>query len=301
MLYYDAASQTMRASKQRKINTLLKQYVKRTLENAEKIGLQAANKDAQYHAEITYSIQIVRDFLKCIKENDCDVTILEEHLQNIQFRFKTEDDKNSESSEDTFPIVFDRVLEVAILFLILVGFLELVKNFTLLEWLICIITLACKFYSACDFKDFTGFLYRWDNTVEDISVIIYLIILRITVTLTLKCLKKFFHRKHLQIEDGPQNLEDDLCYGIEEVPVANVIDERLGEELNQIPSSSPSPERPQGRLKSYTDGFKNSENDREQLQEQPSKDSSDSLAETSHSIETSGSLSFVVIEEEKDS
>ncbi|XP_077308828.1 uncharacterized protein LOC143928083 isoform X4 [Lithobates pipiens] len=274
MLHYDAASQTMKTSKQRKITALLKKYLKRTLENFEKLDQPIADEDAQYHAEITFSSQTLRDFLKCIKESDCDPTILEKHLQNIHFRLKTDDDNNS---EDTFPMFFDRFLEVAIFSYIIVGFLNLVKDFTLSNWLVCIIALVCKFFWACDFKVFNGLQSQWKDAIEDISVIIYLIILEVTVTLAL----------------------------------------------------DQSPERPQRRPKSNNDGFKNSEKDREQLlkqqkgpkdyirsstttavpklldneNQQGMEDLSDSFGETFKNIDSgiegsSGSLSFVVIEED---
>ncbi|XP_077308826.1 uncharacterized protein LOC143928083 isoform X2 [Lithobates pipiens] len=335
MLHYDAASQTMKTSKQRKITALLKKYLKRTLENFEKLDQPIADEDAQYHAEITFSSQTLRDFLKCIKESDCDPTILEKHLQNIHFRLKTDDDNNS---EDTFPMFFDRFLEVAIFSYIIVGFLNLVKDFTLSNWLVCIIALVCKFFWACDFKVFNGLQSQWKDAIEDISVIIYLIILEVTVTLALtcfremqKCLKKIFHRKqNLQIQHMPQNLEDlNLSFGVQEVPIAHVNYEGPGQEPNQEQSSDQSPERPQRRPKSNNDGFKNSEKDREQLlkqqkgpkdyirsstttavpklldneNQQGMEDLSDSFGETFKNIDSgiegsSGSLSFVVIEED---
>ncbi|XP_040215765.1 uncharacterized protein LOC120945568 isoform X2 [Rana temporaria] len=275
MLHYDAASQKMKMSKQREITAVLEQYLKSTLENFEKPGEPTADEDAQYHAEITVSSQTLRDFLKCInKEIDCDPTILEKHLQNIHFRLKTDDDNNS---EDTFPMFFDRFLEVAIFLFTIVGFLDLVKDFTT------------------------------------------------------KCFKKIFHREqNLQIQQMPPNVEDlNLSFGVQEVPIAHVNDEGPGQEPNQEQSSGQSPERPQRRPKSNTDGFKNSENDKQQLlkqqkgpkdyisststtaapklidneNEQEMEDLSDSFGETFNNVDSgiegiSGSLSFVVIEED---
>ncbi|XP_073449019.1 uncharacterized protein [Aquarana catesbeiana] len=299
MLHYDAASQTMKTSKQRKITAVLKQYLTRTLENFEKLGQPIAEENAQYHAEITFSSQTLRDFLKCIKESDCDPTILEKNLQNIHFRLKTDDDNNS---EDTFPMFFDTFLEVAIFFYLIVGFLDLVKDFTLSKWLVCIITLVWNFFWACDYKTYFREMQ--------------------------KCFKKIFHRKqNLQIQHMPQNLEDlNLSFGVQEVPIAHVNDEGPGQEPNREQSSGQSPERPQRRPKSNTDGFKNSEKDREQLlkqqkgskdyitstavpklldyeNQQEMEDLLNSFGETFKNVDSgiegsSGSLSFVVIEED---